>query len=56
MTGRRHYADYRAIVAVATEMKAVAKGQLGSAVAIDRRTDPVESPSTARPVPAAAEE
>jgi diguanylate cyclase (GGDEF)-like protein len=56
MTGRWRYADYRAIVAVATEMKAVAKGQLGSAVAIDRRTDPVESPSTARPVPAAAEE
>jgi diguanylate cyclase (GGDEF)-like protein len=41
VTGKRHYADYRAIVAVATEMKAVAKGQVGSAVAIDRRTDPV---------------
>jgi diguanylate cyclase (GGDEF)-like protein len=39
MTGRRHYADHRAIVAVATEMKSVAKGQQGSAVAVDRRTD-----------------
>ncbi|MBV9292261.1 MAG: response regulator [Frankiales bacterium] len=39
MTGRRHYADHRAIVAVATEMKAVAKGKAGSAVAIDRRSD-----------------
>jgi hypothetical protein len=39
MTGRRHYADHRAIVAVATEMKVVAKRQSGSAVAIDRRTD-----------------
>src|SRR4051794_38467123 len=39
MTGRRHYADHRAIVAVATEMKVVAKRQPGSAVAIDRRTD-----------------
>jgi GGDEF domain-containing protein len=56
MTGRRRYNDYRAIVAVATEMKAVAKGQMGSAVAIDRRTDPVEAPSAAPPVPAAAEE
>src|SRR4051794_29271432 len=56
MTGRRRYADYRAIVAVATEMKTVAKGHAGSAVAIDRRTDPVESPPAAPPVPAAAEE
>jgi diguanylate cyclase (GGDEF)-like protein len=39
MTGKRHYADHRAIVAVATEMKTVAKRQAGSAVAIDRRTD-----------------
>ena len=39
MTGKRHYADHRAIVAVATEMKVVAKRQAGSAVAIDRRTD-----------------
>ena len=39
MTGRRQFADHRAIVAVATEMKAVAKGQPGSAVAVDRRTD-----------------
>ena len=40
MTGRRHFADHRAIVAVATEMKIVAKGQPGSAVAVDRRVDP----------------
>jgi DNA-binding response OmpR family regulator len=39
MTGRRHYADHRAIVAVATEMKVVAKARPGSAVAIDRRVD-----------------
>src|SRR5436305_10199350 len=41
MTGRRSYRDHREIVAVATEMKAVAKGIPGSAVAIDRRTDRV---------------
>src|SRR5437764_1142206 len=45
MTGKRYYADYRSIVAVATEMKVVAKGQVGSAVAIDRRTDPVDAPA-----------
>jgi diguanylate cyclase (GGDEF)-like protein len=45
MTGRRHYADHRAIVAVATEMKVVAKGQPGSAVAIDRRVDQGEEPA-----------
>ena len=39
MTGRRTYRDHREIVAVATEMKSVAKGTPGSAVAIDRRTD-----------------
>ena len=39
MTGRRNYRDHREIVAVATEMKSVAKGTPGSAVAIDRRTD-----------------
>jgi diguanylate cyclase (GGDEF)-like protein len=44
MTDKRHYADYRAIVAVTTEMKVVAKGQVGSAVAIDRRTHPVGDP------------
>src|SRR3954468_12848796 len=43
MTGRRTYADHRAIVAVATEMKAVAKGKPGSAVAVDRRVDPAPS-------------
>jgi diguanylate cyclase (GGDEF)-like protein len=36
---RRRYTDPREVVAVATEMKAVAKGRDGSAVAIDRRTD-----------------
>src|SRR4051812_13948341 len=51
MTGRRHYADYRAIVAVATEMKVVAKGQVGSAVAIDRRTDPVAASTPVEPMP-----
>lgn len=49
MTGRRHFRDHREIVAVATEMKAVAKGIPGSAVAIDRRTDQVVA------APAAAE-
>ena len=39
MTGRRTFRDHREIVAVATEMKGVAKGTIGSAVAIDRRTD-----------------
>jgi diguanylate cyclase (GGDEF)-like protein len=47
LTGRRHYRDHREIVAVATEMKAVAKGVPGSAVAIDRRTDPVAAPDAA---------
>jgi diguanylate cyclase (GGDEF)-like protein len=41
VTGRRQFRDHREIVAVATEMKAVAKGIPGSAVAIDRRTDQV---------------
>jgi diguanylate cyclase (GGDEF)-like protein len=45
MTGRRHYRDHREIVAVATEMKAVAKQTQGSAVAIDRRTDRVPAPA-----------
>jgi DNA-binding response OmpR family regulator len=48
LTGRRIYRDHREIVAVATEMKAVAKGIPGSAVAIDRRTDKV----SADPAPA----
>ncbi|MDQ1745755.1 MAG: hypothetical protein QOD07_18 [Frankiaceae bacterium] len=39
VTGRRTFRDHREIVAVATEMKGVAKGTVGSAVAIDRRTD-----------------
>jgi diguanylate cyclase (GGDEF)-like protein len=38
-TERRHFADYRQIVAVATEMKNVAKAEPGSAVAVDRRSD-----------------
>jgi DNA-binding response OmpR family regulator len=36
---RRNYADHREVVAVANEMKKVAKGRAGSAVAIDRRQD-----------------
>jgi len=47
MTGRRRFRDHREIVAVATEMKAVAKGIPGSAVAIDRRTDQVTAAPTA---------
>lgn len=38
-TGRRTFRDYREVVEVATEMKAVAKGNQGSAIAIDRRSD-----------------
>jgi diguanylate cyclase (GGDEF)-like protein len=38
-TERRHYDDHRDVVAVANEMKAVAKSRAGSVVAIDRRTD-----------------
>jgi diguanylate cyclase (GGDEF)-like protein len=38
-TERRSFADYRQIVAVATEMKNVAKAKSGSAVAVDRRSD-----------------
>jgi diguanylate cyclase (GGDEF)-like protein len=38
-TERRHYTDPRDVVAVASEMKTVAKARAGSAVAIDRRTD-----------------
>jgi DNA-binding response OmpR family regulator len=52
MTGRRSYRDHREIVAVATEMKSVAKGTSGSAVAIDRRTDKL--PSTVPADPSAA--
>jgi GGDEF domain-containing protein len=36
---RRAYRDHREIVTVATEMKKVAKGMPGSAVAVDRRSD-----------------
>jgi diguanylate cyclase (GGDEF)-like protein len=38
-TERRRYSDHRDVVAVANEMKTVAKARAGSAVAIDRRTD-----------------
>jgi hypothetical protein len=38
-TERRHYTDHRQVVAVATEMKNVAKATTGSAVAVDRRAD-----------------
>lgn len=39
----RAYGDPREIIAVATEMKQVAKGQPGSYVAVDRRTTPARS-------------
>ncbi len=38
-TERRHYRDHRDVVAVANEMKAVAKARAGSIVAIDRRSN-----------------
>ncbi len=38
-TERRRYFDHRDVVAVASEMKTVAKARAGSAVAIDRRSD-----------------
>ncbi len=41
VTGRRAFRDHREIVAIATEMKTVAKRRLGSAVAIDRRSEHV---------------
>jgi diguanylate cyclase (GGDEF)-like protein len=34
---RRRFGDYREVVLVATEMKGVAKGEVGSAIAVDRR-------------------
>jgi diguanylate cyclase (GGDEF)-like protein len=34
---RRRFDDYREVVIVATEMKGVAKGETGSAIAVDRR-------------------
>ena len=34
---RRRFGDYREVVLVATEMKGVAKGEIGSAIAVDRR-------------------
>jgi diguanylate cyclase (GGDEF)-like protein len=38
LSSRREYSDPREVVAVASEMKTVAKGQPGSFVAMDRRT------------------
>jgi diguanylate cyclase (GGDEF)-like protein len=38
-TERRRYTDHREVVAVANEMKTVAKSRAGSAIAIDRRID-----------------
>ena len=55
MTGRRRYDDHRAIVAVATEMKAVAKSRPGSAVAIDRRSDGPADEKSRRGIDDAAE-
>ena len=43
MTGRRRFADHREIVAVAAEMKAVAKATPGSSIAVDRRVSPVQA-------------
>ena len=40
LTSRRRFADHREVVAVATEMKSVAKGTPGSAIAVDRRAEP----------------
>jgi hypothetical protein len=48
LSGRRRFLDAREVVAVAAEMKAVAKQTAGSAVAIDRRT----SSSLTLPTPA----
>lgn len=42
-TTRRQFTDPRAIVAVATEMKNVAKSSAGSSVAVDRRTGPIDA-------------
>ncbi|HIV57923.1 MAG TPA: response regulator [Candidatus Stackebrandtia faecavium] len=39
LSGQRHFADPREVVAVATEMKTVAKSHQGSYVAYDRRHD-----------------
>jgi diguanylate cyclase (GGDEF)-like protein len=39
LSGNRHYADPREVVAAASEMKTVAKTQPGSYVAVDRRTE-----------------
>jgi diguanylate cyclase (GGDEF)-like protein len=43
MAGRRRFEDHREIVAVAAEMKTVAKATSGSAIAVDRRVDPASA-------------
>lgn len=48
MSGRRSYRDHREVVEVATEMKAVAKATLGSAIAVDRRGDSPSATTEAR--------
>ena len=40
LSGNRTFSDKREVVDVATEMKKVAKTQVGSSIAIDRRTGP----------------
>ncbi len=50
VTGRRVFRDHREIVAVATEMKSVAKRRLGSAVAIDRRSEANPKPQVPQQV------
>jgi len=40
LSARRRYGDPRELIAVASEMKSVAKGQPGSFVAFDRRSGP----------------
>ncbi|MDQ6648664.1 MAG: response regulator [Actinomycetota bacterium] len=40
MSGRRTFSDHREVVAIATEMKTVAKSTRGSAIAVDRRGGP----------------
>ncbi len=49
MTTKRQFSDPRALVAVATEMKAVAKSRAGSAIAIDRRSGPVDPDAAVAP-------
>ncbi|HWB65687.1 MAG TPA: diguanylate cyclase [Mycobacteriales bacterium] len=48
-TRHRDYADYRDVVAVANEMKSVAKARPGSVVAVDRRADGVPAAADTTP-------